>query len=114
MTRLNGIQSERMANNMTPFEPTHPGEILSEELEERGITRSQLARQITQPQAVIDGIIDEKKSVTTELAMLLEAALGIDADFWLNMQSAYNKHVVTSDANFMKRLAEIRKMVAVL
>lgn len=112
--RLKNIHPESIANHLTPFVPTHPGEILDEELEERGVSRNQLAQQIGQPIAVIDGIIDRKEAVTTELALLFEAALGIDADFWLNMQSAYNKHVITSDAKFMKRLAEIRKVVAML
>jgi addiction module HigA family antidote len=114
MIHLKDITPDRIANNMTPFEPTHPGEVLQEELDERGITPSQLAQRIGLPESVITAIITEKKPVTTEYAMLLEAALDIDADFWLNMQSAYDKHIVTSDAKFMKRLSEIRKIVAVL
>lgn len=47
-------------------------------------------------------------------AMLLEAALGIDADFWLNMQSSYNKTLAKNDFSFMARLANIRRMAAVL
>jgi addiction module HigA family antidote len=85
------ITPDRIANNMMPFEPTHPGEVLNEELEERGITPNQLAQRIGLPESVITAIIHEKKPVTTEYAMLLEAALDIDADFWLNMQSAYEK-----------------------
>jgi plasmid maintenance system antidote protein VapI len=46
--------------------------------------------------------------------MLFEAALGINADFWLNMQKKYEKDLVALDAKFMKHLAEIRKLVAML
>lgn len=114
MTRLNHKPSERIANDLVPFEPTHPGEILNEELEERGIARSLLAQQIGKSEETINGIIDEKEPVTAELAMLFEAALGINADFWLNMQKKYEKDLVALDAKFMKHLAEIRKLVAML
>ena len=46
--------------------------------------------------------------------MLIEAALGIEADFWINMQSAYNKARAHHDSSFMKRLAEIRRIAAIL
>jgi plasmid maintenance system antidote protein VapI len=32
-----------IANNLTPYEPTHPGEVLKEEIEYRGISQRKLA-----------------------------------------------------------------------
>lgn len=46
MTELDGIDPEMIANNLIPFEPTHPGEMLREELESRGITQTKLAKEI--------------------------------------------------------------------
>ena len=45
MISLEGIDSKMIANNLEPFEPTHPGSILKEELEFRGITPSHFAEQ---------------------------------------------------------------------
>lgn len=50
----------------------------------------------------------------TELALLLEAALGIEAELFLKLQSAYNMQVAKSDSSFMNRLANIGKIAAVL
>lgn len=50
----------------------------------------------------------------TELALLLEAAWGIEAELFLKLQSAYNMQVAKSDSSFMNRLANIRKIAAVL
>ncbi len=102
-----------MAENTSPFEPTHPGEILRDELLERKISQAKLAKQIGIATSLLSEIINGKRAVTTEYALLFEAALGIDADFWLNLQANYNKHKVKSDASFMARLANIRR-IAVL
>ncbi len=45
--------------------------------------------------------------------MMVEAALGIDADFWMNLQ-AYNKGKAQKDCSFMERIANIRKIAATL
>jgi addiction module HigA family antidote len=113
MILTNDITPDRIANNMTPFEPTHPGEVLQEELDERGITPSQLAQRIGLPESVITAIITEKKPVTTEYAMLLEAALDIDADFWLNMQSAYDKYsdITTFESDVRAAFSEYKEFL---
>ncbi len=68
-----------IANNLTPFEPTHPGQLIRD-----------------------------------ELSLLLEAALGIAAHIWLDLQSDYNMQKVKSDTSFMDRIASIRRIAAVL
>jgi plasmid maintenance system antidote protein VapI len=45
MTASN-MDPSMIANNLTPYEPTHPGQIIREELEERKITQAKLAEQI--------------------------------------------------------------------
>ena len=37
MSKIDNIDPKMIANNITPFEPTHPGEILKDEIEYRGI-----------------------------------------------------------------------------
>lgn len=103
-----------IANNLTPFEPTHPGELIKDELESRDLTQSKLAESIGVSPSLLNEIIKGKRCVNTEMALLIEAALDIPADLLLNLQSDYNMQVTKSDSTFMKRLASIRKIAAVL
>ncbi len=80
-----------MVNSRYTFSdmPIPPGEILEEELEARGITQKELATRMQRPPQVINEIIKAKKSITPETAIGLEKALGIDAQFWTNLESSY-------------------------
>lgn len=103
-----------IANNLTPFEPTHPGELIRDELEASNLSQAKLANQIGVSPSLLNEVINGKRAVNTELALLLEAALGIEAELFLKLQSAYNMQVTKSDSSFMNRLANIRKIAAVL
>jgi addiction module HigA family antidote len=69
--------------------PTSPGEILSEEfLKPMELTQKQLADHLGCDIKVINRLINEKTSVTAEMALKLGAAFKTSADFWLNAQKA--------------------------
>jgi len=55
-----------IANNLTPYEPTHPGEIIKDEIEYRGISQKQLAEEIGIPASVLNAVLNGKRAVTTE------------------------------------------------
>lgn len=114
MITLPGVAPDMIANNLTPFEPTHPGELIKDELESRNITQAKLAESISVSPSLINEVIKGKRSVNTELALLIEAALNIPADLLLNLQSDYNMQVAKSDVSFMKRLSSIRNIAAIL
>jgi addiction module HigA family antidote len=114
MITLPNTDSSMIANNLTSFEPTHPGLLIREELEEREMTQAKLAEQIGISPSLLNEVINGKRAVNTELALLLEAALGIAAHIWLDLQADYNMQVAKSDTSFMNRLANIRRVVAVL
>lgn len=103
-----------IANNLTPFEPTHPGELIKDELESRHLTQSKFADSIGVSPSLLNEIIKGKRGVNTEMALLVEAALNIPADLLLNLQSDYNMQVAKSDVSFMKRLSAIRNIAAML
>lgn len=103
-----------IANNLTPFEPAHPGELIKDELDANNLTQVKLAENIGVKPSLLNEIIKGKRSVNTELALLLEAALNIPADLLLNLQSDYNMQIAKSDASFMKRLSAIRNIAAAL
>ncbi|MCI9607492.1 MAG: HigA family addiction module antidote protein [Muribaculaceae bacterium] len=114
MITLPNIDPSMIANNLTPFEPTHPGELIRDELEERNMTQVKLAERIGVSPSLLNEVVNGKRGINTELALLLEAALGISADMWLKLQADYNMQVAKSDSKFMSRLAQIRKIAAVL
>ena len=66
-----------------------PGEVLAEELAARGMTQKELAARMNRPAQVINEIIGAKKAITPETAIGLEKALGIDASFWMNLETTY-------------------------
>ena len=70
---------------------THPGKFLYEDfLEPLGISQSALARHIGVNPRTINEICREKRSISPRMAQLLEAALGMSAEFWMNAQAAYD------------------------
>lgn len=68
----------------------HPGEILGEELEEVAVTPTELARQLRVPANRITQIVQGKRAVTGDTALRLGHWFGTSAQFWLNLQSAYD------------------------
>lgn len=69
--------------------PTSPGEILNEEfLVPMGLTQKVLADHIGCDIKVINRIINERTSVTAEMALKLASTFKTTADFWLNAQKA--------------------------
>lgn len=114
MIKLKGIDSNMIANNLTPYEPTHPGEILREEIECRGITQTKLANDLGVKVSLLNELINGKRDFTIEYALMLEAALSIDADFWINLQNNYDKGKARHDSSFMAKLAKIRRVSAIL
>lgn len=66
-----------------------PGEVLLEALEDRTMSQSDLARRMGRPIKTINEIVNGKASITPGTAIQLELTLGIAADFWVNLESAY-------------------------
>jgi addiction module HigA family antidote len=80
-------------NHLLPAEPTHPGEVLKDELDARGLTQTELARLTGRPLQTINMIINGRKGISAETALDLERALPeIPADFWLQLDLRYRLH----------------------
>ena len=69
--------------------PIPPGEILAEEIEARGMTQRELATKLGQPPQVINEIICGKKAITPDTAIGLCLVLGIEASYWMNLETDY-------------------------
>jgi HTH-type transcriptional regulator / antitoxin HigA len=72
-----------------PAEVFAPGEFLAEELEARNWSQVELAEILGRPPRLINEIIAGKRAITPETALGLAAALGISAQFWMNLESSY-------------------------
>lgn len=114
MITIKGIDPKMIANNLEPFEPTHPGELLKEEIGCRGISQKELSRQTGIPYTALNEVLNCKRAITTEYALLQEAALGIESGFWLRMQMDFNVLTTKRNKTFAQRLANVRKIAAVL
>ena len=114
MIKITETDPKMIANNLVPFQPTHPGEVLREEIESRGITQTKLANEIGVRVSLLNELINGKRNFTIEYAMLIEAALGIDADFWVRMQANYDRKMAKLNKDFMNKISKIRRIAAVL
>ena len=103
----------RFANDLTSSMLIHPGEMIKDEIMARGITQKELAQQMGVSYTVFNEILNGKRPVTTEYALLLEAALGTDAKIWTGLQSSYDMQKMRQDKSFLKRLENIRKLAAI-
>ena len=68
----------------------HPGEYIREELDERGLSQRELARQMGRPFQTVNEIVHGRKAITAETALDLERVLGGNAETWLNLQLVYD------------------------
>lgn len=114
MIEVKGIDSKMIANNLEPFEPTHPGELLKDEIEYRGISQKQLAADMGVSYTVLNDIVRCKRPVNTKFALLCEKAIGVPAYMLLRLQTDYDMIMTKRDKSFIKKLANIRKVAAVL
>jgi addiction module HigA family antidote len=85
--------------------PIHPGELLAEELEEIGMTPTELARQLSVPPNRITQIIQGKRSITGDTALRLAHWFGTSPQLWLNLQISYDLRRAQQQAG-----AEIKKL----
>lgn len=78
--------------------PIHPGEVLAEELEELGVSPTELSRQIRVPANRISQIINGKRAVTGDTALRLAHWFGTSPQFWMNLQALYDVRLAEQEA----------------
>ena len=76
-------------NQAVPFEATHVGEVIKDELAARNMKQSELSELTGIQKSILNDVIKGKRSLTPEMALLLENALGISATFLMNIQTQY-------------------------
>lgn len=80
------------------LDPIPPGEILRFELmEPLGISQNQLARDLDVSVARISELVHNRRSISADTALRLEKYFGVEAQFWLNLQSRYDLKIARRD-----------------
>ena len=92
--------------------PTHPGEMLLEEfLKPLGMSETELAEKIGVSYPRINELVRGKRGVTPDTALRLERLLGMEAQFWLNLQLAWDLyHMIHSPT--AKKIQKIKRLPA--
>ena len=68
------------------YTPTHPGEVLKDEIEYRGISQRQLAEQMNFSYKALNDLLNGRRPITTSTAMMFEAALDVTVTSLLQLQ----------------------------
>ena len=79
-----------MNKKTTPFIATHPGELIKDELKERNMTQKELSETSGIKPSVLSETINGKRSVSLNVAVAMEKALGIPAEVWMILQTQYD------------------------
>lgn len=85
---------EQKIIGLSPDLIIHPGETLAEVLEDRGMTQKELAIRTGMTEKHISTVVKCQKNISVAFARKLEYALGIDAKFWINLQSNYERELL--------------------
>lgn len=93
--------------NLIPAIATHPGTILADEMDANGYNQIDLAKLIDIKRSQLNEIIKGKRNINADLALLLEKALGIDADFWMEAQKNYDLNKARIEAKNKEQLEAI-------
>jgi antitoxin HigA-1 len=82
--------------------PSHPGSLIKADIDELGLSVVDAAKALGISRQQLHGVIAGRASVTPEMAMRLEKALGSTADTWLRMQMNYDLARVRERASSIK------------
>lgn len=78
--------------------PTHPGEILADELDARGMSAAELAAETGMPAETVGLILRGRRPVHADAAFRLSRFLGTTPDLWLNLQSAFDARTARTES----------------
>jgi antitoxin HigA-1 len=92
--------------------PAHPGEMLLEEfLKPLGVSQAEFAERIGVSYVRLNAVINGRRGVTPDTALRLERATGMDADFWLDLQTRWDLwHALRSPA--VREIESIERLPA--
>jgi addiction module HigA family antidote len=90
--------------------PTYPGEMLLEEfIKPLGLSQTELAERLGVSYPRVNELIHGKRSLTPDTALRLEQLFGMEAQFWLNLQLAWDLYHI-SHSPTAKEIQKIKRL----
>lgn len=90
--------------------PISPGEVIRRKLEEKGWSQLDLARVMNRLPSRVNELIQGTTSVSPEVALTLEAALGMPAEEWLRIETSYRMSLATTETDDVRRRARLYEL----
>ncbi len=81
---------DKEGNEIKTIIAFHPGEFLQEEIEERKLKKSEIAKQLGLLPGHLSELFKGKRNINARLAVRLEKVLDVSAEYWLGLQSAFD------------------------
>ncbi len=98
-----------MEKQLIPFIATHPGVVIKDELMARRITQKRLAEMIGMQPSMLNEIIRGKRPISAAIALSLEQALDVPAEFWIKFQYQYELDIIRQKEHTILRLQQIEE-----
>jgi HTH-type transcriptional regulator/antitoxin HigA len=99
----------RTKKELVPAIAIHPGETIKDELEAREMSQAELASLIGMEKTQLNEVIKGKRNITADMAILLEKALGIDADYWMTAQKNYELDLARIDEKNQAKIQQLEE-----
>jgi HTH-type transcriptional regulator / antitoxin HigA len=94
-------------------EPQTPGAVIRAQMEGRGWTQRDLARILGRPLPAINELIRGKRAITPTMAVVLSAAFGLSAEYWLRLESSFQLSQIDNQAEDVRQRARLFEVAPV-
>ncbi len=101
-----------MGNFEIKRKPTHPGEIIKEDfMIPLKLTQTELAKALKTSFRTINEILNERRSISPDMALRLARYFGTSPDVWLGLQADYD--LFKAKLKSKKMIEEIKPLIKV-
>ncbi len=98
---------------MTQRKPSHPGGVLRRQyLEEVNVSINDFAVRLGVSRKTLSKLVNERGSVTPDMALRLSQALGTSPEVWLNMQQKLDLWKAAQEPTGWQDVAPVERLVA--
>src|SRR5947207_9612789 len=108
-SRYRGLPLMDRNDTLTVLPVPHPGEFIREELEAREWTQRDLAFVLGVPEQAVNMLVTGKRGISPDMAKALGTAFDVPAEFFSNLQNAYDLSKAREPDPAIERRALLQK-----